>query len=131
MVDGLAKCIGAAGSGLRAGIYALLANAGQMIGAALVGAAARDAVKTQTQLSIGTLVIMAAERLADTLLATLIGQAAGIVGTQWTTDGLKTCQAIVTVAVLMALQRGRSHTTHLGCGVGHHIVQTAAAGAMI
>lgn len=131
MIDGLAEGVGAAGSWLRAGIHALLSNAGQVAGTALVGAAARDAVEAQTHLSVGTLVVVAAERLADALLAALVGQAAGVVGTQWTTDGLEAGQAIAAVAILVALQRRRSDAADLGRGIRHHVVQATAAGAMI
>lgn len=102
-----------------------------MTGAALIGAAARDAVETQTHFSIGALVVMATEWLADALLTALIGQAAGVVGAQWSTDGLETGQAIAAIAIFTALQRRRTNTTDLGCGIRHHVVQTAAAGAMI
>lgn len=44
-----------------------------MTGATLVGATARHTVETQTQFSMGAFIVVAAQGLTDTLLATLIG----------------------------------------------------------
>lgn len=131
MIQGLADGIGATCRGIRTGIHTLLRHTSQMTGATLVGATARHTVETQTQFSMGAFIVVAAQGLTDTLLATLIGQAARVVGTEWTTDRLKAGQAIATVTILMALKWGRAHTTDLRCWVGHHVVQAAAAGTMI
>lgn len=131
MIQGLADGIGATCRGIRTGIHTLLCHTSQLTGATLIGATARHTVETQTEFSMGAFVVVAAEGLTDTLLATLIGKAARIVGTEWTTDRFKAGQAIATVTILMALKWGRTHTTDLRCWVGHHVVQAAAAGTMI
>lgn len=131
MIQCLTDGIGATCRGICARIHTLLCHTGQMRGATLIGATAGDAVQAQTQFSMGTFVVMAAQWLTDTLLATLVGQAAGIVGTKRTADGFKAGQAIATITILMTLKRRRTHTTNLWCWIGHHVVQATAAGTMI
>lgn len=131
MIQGLADGIGATCRGIRTGIHTLLRHTSQMTGATLIGATARHTVETQTEFSVGAFIVVAAQGLADTLLATLVGKAARIVGTEWTTDRFKAGQAIAAVTILMALKWGRTHTADLRCWVGHHVVQAAAAGTMI
>lgn len=79
--------------------------AGQMGRTSLVGPTSCDTVKTQTKFSMGTLIIMSAQRLANALLTTFVSQAARIIGTKWTTDGFEAGKAIATVTILMALKR--------------------------
>lgn len=102
-----------------------------MCGATLIGTTAGDTVQAQTQFSMGAFVVMAAQWLTNALLATLVGQAAGIVGTKRTADRFKAGQAVATVTILMALKRWRTYTTNLWCWIRHHVVQATAAGTMI
>lgn len=86
MIQCLADGIGATCRGIRTRIHTLLRHTGQMTRTTLIGATARHTVQTQTQFSVGAFVVVAAQGLADSLLATLVRQAAGIVGTEWTAD---------------------------------------------
>lgn len=127
MIDGQAESVGAAGSGIGTWIDALLSHAGEVLGTALVVAAAGHAVQAQAQLPMAAFVVVPAERLAHTLLAAFVGQTARIVGAQGSAHRLKAGQSIGTVTILAALQRRRSHTAHLGRRVGHHALQAATA----
>jgi len=80
VIDRLTVGIGAAGSGICTWIHALLTHAGQFRRAALIGPASRYAVQAQTELSMTALIVVAAQGFANSLLASLVGQAASIVG---------------------------------------------------
>jgi len=131
VIDRLALGISAAGCGIGTWIHALLAHAGQVLGAALVGAAAGDTVQSQAEFSMTALVVVAAEGLANSLLAAFVGQTAGIIGAQRSANRLEAGQSIATVAILAAFQGGRTDAAHLGRGIGHHALQAAAAGPVV
>lgn len=131
MIDHLAEGVGAAGSGIGAGIHALLTHAGQVLRASLIRATAGHTIQAQTELAMAALVVVAAQRLAHSLLAAFVGQAASIVGAQGTADRLEAGQPVATVAILAAFQGRGAHAAHLGRGIGHHAVQAAAAGSVV
>lgn len=60
MIDGQAESIGAAGSGIGTWIDALLSHTGEVLGTALVVAAAGHAVQAQAQLSMAAFVVVPA-----------------------------------------------------------------------